>query len=131
MKRRPDPSKKTPSKRSSKASPFSHVERQLADAEAKLNREMENLQRQIAEAPARKQEQLKRQATEIMRRHEQTRGSDFFSSISDKRYQYKTTMTAGPRGKRKGEKRAAQYQFLALMVLLALAIFFVLKMIPW
>ena len=112
-----------------KASPFSEAGRQLAETEAKLKRDMENLQRQIAEAPARKQEQLRRQATEIMRRHEQKRGSDFFSSIPDKRYN--STLAIGPRGKRKGEKRAAQYQFLALMVLLALAIFFVLKMIPW
>lgn len=122
MKRRSD---------SKKTSPFSVVERQLAETEAKLKRDMENLQRQIEEAPARKQEQLRRQATEIMRRHEQTRGSDFFSSIPDKRYQYNSTLAMAPRGKRKGEKRAAQYQFLALMVLLALAIFFVLKMIPW
>ena len=92
---------------------------------------MEDLQRQIAEAPARKQEQLKRQHTEIMRRHEQTRGSDFFSSIPDKRYQYNSSMAATPRGRRKGEKRAAQYQFIALMVLLLIAIFFVLKMLPW
>ncbi|MEO7933279.1 MAG: hypothetical protein ABIT76_08995 [Chthoniobacterales bacterium] len=127
MKRRPASKKPT----SAKSSPFNHVQRQLADTEAKLKRDMETLERQISEAPARKQEQLRRQATEIMRRHEQTRGSDFFSSIPDKRaYQLNTTMTA-PRGRRKGEKRAAQYQFLALMVLLALAIFFVLKMLPW
>ena len=122
MKRRPASSQKS--------SPFTEVERQLAATEAKLKREMEDLQRQISEAPARKQEQLKRQAGEIMRRHEQTRGSDFFSSIPDKRYQYNTTTTA-PRGKRKGEQRATQYQFIALMVLLAIAIFFVLKMLPW
>jgi DNA-binding protein H-NS len=108
------------------------VERQLAETEAKLKRDMEELQRQITEAPARKQEQLRRQATEIMRRHEQTRGSDFFSSIPDKRaYQHNSVMTAGPRGKRKGEQRAAQYQFIALVVLLLIAIVFLLKMLPW
>jgi len=115
-----------------KTSAFSEVERQLAETEAQLKRQMDDLQRQIAEAPARKQEQLKRQASEIMRRHEQSRRSDRFSSIPDKRaYQHNTFTASMPRGRRKGEMRAAQYQFFALIVLLALAIFFVLKMLPW
>ncbi len=121
---------KKPSNKSSKTSPFSAVERQLAETETKLKRQMEELQRQISEAPARKQEELRRQATEIMRRHEQTRRSDFFSSVPDKRgYQINST-TSSPRGRRKGELRAAQYQFIALMILLALAVFFVMRLIP-
>ena len=124
------PSRKTPAKLQ-KPLPFSTAERQLAETEAKLNRQMEELQRQISEAPARKQEQLRRQATEIMRRHEQTRRSDFFSSIPDKRaYQINSVTATAPRGRRKGELRAAQYQFIALMILLALAIFFVVRMMP-
>ena len=130
MKRRPLSSRK-PAARPTKSSPFSQVERQLAETEAKLKRDMEELQRQITEAPARKQEQLRRQATEIMRRHEQTRGSDFFSSIPDKRAYQHNSVVAGPRGKRKGEQRAAQYQFIALLVLLFIAIIFLLKVFPF
>lgn len=112
-------------------SPISQVQRELAEKEARLKREMETLQRQIAEAPARKQEQLKMQHHALIQRYEQRRGSDFFSSIPDKRHTLNSHTAAAPRGRRKGEKKAALLQFLALLVLLGIAIFLLLRALPW
>ena len=112
-------------------SPISQVQRELAEKEAHLKREMETLQRQIAEAPARKQEQLKMQHHALLQRYEQRRGADFISSIPDKRHTFNASLASAPRGRRKGEKKALLFQFLALLVLLGIAIFLLLQALPW
>lgn len=123
MKRRTTPSKGS--------SPINTRQRQLADEEARLKKQVADLQREIEEAPQRRQQQLRVQRDELLRSYEQRRGTDFFSSIPDKRHTLNAHTAALPRRRRKGEQKAAQLQFLALIVILILAFFFALKAIPW
>ena len=118
MKRRPTRSIR-PASKAKGASPINARQRQLADEEARVKKQMEDLEREIIEAPSRRQEALKTQRNEILRSYEQRRGTDFFSRIPDKRFTLRAETAAIPvRRRRKGEQKAAQIQFYALVVVL-------------
>lgn len=127
MKRRSNRSVRSVSKTKG-VSPINARQRQLADEEARLKKQMEDLEREIVEAPVRRQQALKTQRDEILRSYEQRRGTDFFSRIPDKRFTLRAETAAIPmRRRRKGEQKAAQIQFYTLVVVLILAVIFALR----
>jgi hypothetical protein len=111
------------------ATPLTAKQQELARAEAKLQEDMEKLQRMIADAPRRAEEESRRQREELLLRASDSR-LDVSLTLQDKRYAQ--GMPSRPRGRAlRKQRREGRILFLVLVIALAAAVFWLVQHLPF
>ncbi|CAN5666943.1 hypothetical protein BH20VER1_BH20VER1_04500 [soil metagenome] len=120
MRRRSSPSAGTP---------LTAKQQELARAEAKLQEDMQKLQRVISEAPQRAKEQKSRQREELLLRASDSR-LDVSLTVQDKRFGDGDLYRGGRRGALRKERREGRIVFLVLVIALAAAVLWLVSHLP-
>lgn len=104
-------------------SPITNKQKALAEQEAKLREAMEQAQRVISDAPARKKEFEKRKKEDLVIRASQpTRRAESPGSLFDKRYDLVAAPTRRRTKSLRAERQAERMKFFALCALLTVAL---------
>jgi hypothetical protein len=122
MRRRSSPNKS--------ATPLTAKQQELARAEAKLQEDMQKLQRVIAEAPARAREESRRQREELLLRASDSR-LDVSLTLHDKRFGDGGVYRGGRRGALRKERREGRIVFLVLVIALAAIVVWLVSHLPF
>lgn len=112
-------------RRNSKNSPIDTRQQALTEREAELRRQMQELQRLIADAPRAAEEAEKRRKQDLVIRAQPTRRAESPNSLFDKRYDANVL----PRRRAKSlraERHEARLKFFALCILFAICVLLLL-----
>ncbi|CAN5308910.1 hypothetical protein BH20VER2_BH20VER2_07130 [soil metagenome] len=114
---------------SNSGTPLTAKQQELARAEAKLQEDMQKLQRVIAEAPARAREESRRQREDLLIRASDNR-LDVSLTLHDKRFG-DGGVYHGRRGALRKERREGRIVFLVLVLALAAAVIWLISHLPF